>query len=120
MPLEWTFESDHMATINVSGQLGKNEFDQIQADLEPIIHKVGYIKILVLLKNFTGWESAEGWEDTSFSDRNDPYIKKLAIVGDEKWRDLTTVFTLKGLRPVPIEYFESNDEEKARQWLNKE
>lgn len=120
MPIEWKIEENNLALLQVSGRLGKDEYDQIQSDLEPIIQKLGHIKVLVLLKDFTGWEAAEGWEDTSFADRNDAYIKKFAIVGDDKWRDLVTVFTLKGLRPVPIEYFESNDEEKARQWLNKE
>jgi hypothetical protein len=27
------------------------------------------------------------------------------------------LFTLKGLRPFPIEYFDIRDESKARQWL---
>lgn len=117
MPVEWDVGSNHIATINVSGQLGKNEYDKILSELEPIIQKLGHISLLVLLKNFTGWESTEGWEDTSFSDENDAYIKKFAIVGDEKWRDLITLFTLKGLRPVPIEYFTEGDEDKAREWL---
>lgn len=118
MPIELKIENDQMALLYVSGELGKKEFYQIQSELESIIHKLGHIKILAILKNFTGWESVDGWEDTSFSDRNDESIKKMAIVGDEKWRDFATVFTLKGLRPVPIEYFESSKESQARQWLD--
>lgn len=118
MPIEFKLEDDHLALFHITGELGKKEFYQIQSELESIIHKLGYIKILVILKDFTGWESAEGWEDTSFTDRNDESIKKMAIVGEEKWRDFATVFTLKGLRPVPIEYFESNELDKARQWLD--
>lgn len=120
MSIELKLEKNNLALLHVSGQLGKAEVEKMQADLEPIIQKLGNIRVLVVLKDFTGWESAEGWEDTSFSDRNDAYIKKFAIVGDEKWRDLVTVFTLKGLRPVPIEYFETNEEDKARQWLDTE
>ncbi|MCK5307531.1 MAG: STAS/SEC14 domain-containing protein, partial [Zetaproteobacteria bacterium] len=41
-----------------------------------------------------------------------------AIVGDAEWRDLVYAFTGKGLREVPIEYFEANQEEAARQWLD--
>ncbi len=72
----------------------------------------------MILEKFTGWEKAKGWEDNSFADRNDRYIEKMAIVGDSQWRDLVYAFTLKGLRPVPIEYFEANAEEAARQWLS--
>ncbi len=118
MPIEFKLESDNLALFHISGELAEKEFYQIQSELGPIIHKLGYIKILIILKDFTGWESTEGWEDTSFSDRNDKLINKMAIVGDEKWRDLATLFTLKGLRPVPIEYFNANDEAQARQWLD--
>ena len=118
MPIKWKLEEDNLAVFRVSGKLGKDEFDQIQAETESAIHKVGQIKILVLLEDFAGWEAAEGWEDTSFAERNDPYIQKFAIVGDAKWRDLVTLFTLKGLRPVPIEYFEADQQAVAREWLD--
>jgi hypothetical protein len=117
MPIEMKLEDGSLALFNVSGKLGIDESRQIQSDIESIIQKVGQIKILVILKDFEGWEAAKGWEDTSVTDRIDPYISKFAIVGDEKWRDLVTLFTLKGLRPVPIEYFGGDRENDARQWL---
>lgn len=117
MPVEYKFENNNLLVLHVSGKLGKVEHDQMQAQLGSDIQRLGEIKVLAILKAFAGWEAAEGWEDTSFSDRNDPYIKKLAIVGEGKWRDLVTLFTLKGLRPVPIEYFTEDQEDAARQWL---
>jgi hypothetical protein len=100
-----------------SGKLGKEEFEKAQANCETAISKLGHIKILIIVKDFAGWEKTEGWEDTSFLERNDPYIKKMAIVGEEKWRDMAYLFTLKGLRPLPIEYFSEDQEDAARQWL---
>jgi len=41
----------------------------------------------------------------------------MAIVGDKKWEDLTLLFTAKGLRKFPIEYFEPAAIAKARAWL---
>lgn len=120
MTIEWKLEDDNLAVFNISGKLGKAEYDQILSEIESAIEKVGDIKILVLLEDFTGWEKAKGWEDASFADRNDVYIKRFAIVGDEKWRDLVSVFTLKGLRPVPIEYFSEGKEQAARQWLSED
>ena len=117
MSIEFKLEDGGLALFNVTGKLGKDEHQQILLEIESIIQKVGQIKILVLLKDFEGWEKTEGWEDTSVSDRIDPYISKFAIVGDEKWRDMVTLFTLKGLRPVPIEYFGADCENDARQWL---
>ena len=117
MPIDSRIENDNWIVFTVTGQLGKVEYDAILKDVESKIQEIGEIKLLVLLENFTGWEPAPGWEDTSFSERNDQFIKKYAIVGDAKWRDLVTVFTLKGLRPVPIQYFLPEQLAEARQWL---
>ena len=120
MAIEMKVENNNLAVFHVSGKLGKDEHQQILLEIESLTQKIGQIKILVLLKNFEGWEKTEGWEDTSVSDRIDPYISKFAIVGDEKWRDLVLLFTLKGIRPVVIEYFDRDQEAAARQWLDGE
>ena len=120
MPIEGKLEKNNLVVLQVTGQLGKNEHDQMQTVLAPIMQKVGKIKVLIFLKDFKGWEAGKDWDDTSFSDENDAYLQKMAIVGDQKWRDLIDLFTLKGLRPVPIEYFDSSQEEQARQWLDSE
>ena len=117
MPIKWNMEGNNLAVVHVSGQLGLDEYQQIQNQTHSAIQHVGEIKILVLLKDFEGWATGKGWEDTSMAEQLDPYLKKMAIVGDEKWRDLVEVFTLKGLRPVPIEYFASDSDKEARRWL---
>jgi hypothetical protein len=117
MPIKYEFESGNCCVFTVSGQLGKVEYQDAQRDAEATIQKLGSIKVLIVLENFSGWERAEGWEDLSFPERNDPYIEKIAIVGDPQWQDLVYAFTLKGLRPVPIEYFKTGEESRARQWL---
>jgi len=119
MSIEWKIENNNLVVFHVSGQLGKDEYEVIHTELEAIIKKIGQIKILVLLNDFQGWEAVKGWEDTS-TEGIDPYISKMAIVGEEKWRDLATVFTLKGLRPVPIEYYSTDQHEAAIQWLNED
>lgn len=41
----------------------------------------------------------------------------MALVGEEKWRSLATVFILKDLRSATVEYFASTTDETARRWL---
>jgi len=118
MPVQFSFENGSIGLFKVSGKLGKDEFEQAQNTCETAIKKIGNLKILILLDNFQGWESAKGWEDSSFPERNDSYIDKIAIVGDKQWMDLAYAFTLKGLRSVPIEYFDEGQESTARLWLN--
>jgi len=117
MPVEWRVEKNNLVVLRVSGELGMDEYLQAQGDMEASIRQLGMIKALIFLDGFTGWERAEGWEDVSFVEKNDPFIEKMAIVGDEEWRDMAYTFTLKGLRPVPIEYFTPDAESAARQWL---
>ncbi len=118
MPITLEFEDGNLAVFRVSGTLGKTEFERAQNKCEAMIRELGRVKILVLMESFAGWERAEGWEDMSFAERNDAFIDKLALVGDAKWRDLAYAFTAKGLRPVPIEYFDANEEAAARRWLD--
>ena len=117
MPVNFSIENNNIALFKVSGKLGKDEFEQAQGECETAIKKLGSIKILVILDNFQGWEKEKGWEDFSFAERNDSYIEKMAIVGDKQWEDLTYAFTAKGLRPVPIEYFDAGQESAAHEWL---
>ena len=117
MAVECQLEENGVFVVNISGQLDKNEMEEIQKNCEAAISQLGQVKILVFIKDFAGWEKGQDWEDTSFSDRNDQNIKKMAIVGEEQWRDMIDMFTLKGLRPVAIEYFTDDQKEEARQWL---
>jgi hypothetical protein len=46
------------------------------------------------------------------------HIEKMAIVGDEKWRDDALAFTAKGFRPTAIEFFGALRLNEARAWLS--
>ena len=116
MAINWS-KNGNLIVIHVSGILTKPDLDGCQSEIEPIVQK-GQAKILVLVADFEGWDDNSGdWGDLSFGERNDQYIDKMAIVGEQKWQDLTEMFTLKGLRKFPIEYFKPGQEEFARVWL---
>ena len=73
-------------------------------------------RVLVLTHNFAGWERGGAWNDFSFSD-SDASIERMAIVGDRKWEDLALMFTAKGLRAFPIEFFAPEQVSAAQDWL---
>jgi hypothetical protein len=89
----------------------------MQEAASDIIRQHGKIRMLVRAEKFTGWERNK-WDDFSFQAEHEDDIEKLAIVGDEKWRQLTLVFTGQGLRKFQIRYFSTPDLEKARGWLS--
>jgi hypothetical protein len=115
MPVKWEHESADLLVARINGKLTKSELGEFQLAVAPIIQASGNMQLLVMLEDFEGWEAGKGWEDTGFTDANDEYLARFAIVGDEKWRDEVLMFSLAGLRPVEIQYFLSDEE--ARGWL---
>ncbi|MCZ6564718.1 MAG: STAS/SEC14 domain-containing protein [Gammaproteobacteria bacterium] len=107
MSIEFEQGNNDVAVFRVSGVLKKNEFEGAQCKIEEVIKKTGHMQILIITENFEGWEHSGDWGDWSFAERNDSYIDKIAVVGDEKWRDSVFAFTGKGFRPVAIEYFDA-------------
>jgi hypothetical protein len=108
---------DGILSLVVSGQLTQKELAAIQAETARYITTAGRIRILVLAQDFAGWEKGGTWGDFSFQVVHDDDIERMAIVGDERWRDLTLLFTSQGLRPFPIEYFLPARIADARAWL---
>ena len=73
--------------------------------------------MLAFLSDFQSWEAGGAWDDVSFVRDHGRNIEKIAIVGDEYWRDLVYAFTGRGFRPTAIEYFVPSEEARARAWL---
>lgn len=116
MAVRLSYEDDGIIVFYVSGLLSKSEFDSCQAEASSLIEK-GDARMMAVVTDFEGWDNEGDWTDLSFQERIDPHIKKMAIVCAPEWRDLTAMFTMKGLRRFPIEHFTPEKEDFARAWL---
>ena len=101
----------------ISGELSKPEVSQMQAVALKAIQRWSKISALFILDNFSGWNRAGDWGDISFLTAYDKDIAKIAVVGDEEWRDLICAFLAKGFRQAQVEYFLPGDLAKAQAWL---
>lgn len=117
MGFEIQESSGSLVSVKIKGILKKSELDQMQEVAVKAIEQEGKIRVLVILDNFLGWESDADWGDISFNIKHDKDIEKIAIVGDEKWRDLALAFLAKPFRPIEIEYFDSSQINRARSWI---
>lgn len=117
MTAEITTVQNGLVTLRVSRRLTQEELAAAHAETARIIAVTGKIRVLVLAEDFDGWERGGEWSDFSFQQVHDPDIERMAIVGEEKWRDLALIFTTPGLRPFPIEFFPLARLEQARAWL---
>lgn len=107
----------NVITIKVAGTLTPEELRNGQTIMANLIDTLGKVKFLVLVSDFKGFDKKGDWSDNTFQQKYDPFVEKIAIVGDKAWKDLTLMFTCKGLRPVAIEYFSTLDLPRARVWL---
>jgi len=108
--------SGRVLTLKVTGTLTQLELKSMQAASAAILGAHGAWRILVLTDNFLGWEVG-AWDDFSFQAEQDVHIERMAIVGERRWEELALLFTAKGLRSFPIQYFGHCQVAAARTWL---
>jgi hypothetical protein len=107
-------------SAKISGEIARSEVSQIQAAALDAIRRCGKISALFILENFQGWKREGNWGDITFLTEHDKDIAKIAVVGDEEWRDFVDAFLAKGFRQAAVEYFLPADLAKARAWLNQQ
>lgn len=117
MGVEIVDSSQGLLTVRVTGTLTKPEQDRMYEAAIEIIQRDGKVRFLVIAEDFQGWDEASDWGDISFQMKYDRHIEKIAIVGEEEWRDLAIAFVGKGFRPVAIEYFLPSEFARARAWV---
>ncbi|WP_340123784.1 STAS/SEC14 domain-containing protein [Methylobacter svalbardensis] len=109
---------DGIVTVKITDKLTYPDLIELQKSVIGIIDQLGGIKVLIICEDLHGWSKEGDWEKLSFQVENDPFINKMAIVGEEKWEEPALIFTCKGLRDFPIEYFQPHELTRAQAWLN--
>ena len=104
-------------SAKISGEVSRSEVSQLQAAALETIQRCGKISALFILENFQGWKREGNWGDIRFLTAHDQDIAKIAVVGEEQWRDFAYAFLAKGFRQAQVEYFLPADLAKARAWL---
>ena len=117
MALDITASDGPIVRAKISGELSRSEVNQIQVAALEGIRRYGKISALFILENFQGWKREGEWGDVSFMIEHDKDIAKIAVVGEDQWRDLIYAFLAKGFREAEIEFFLPADLTKARAWL---
>jgi hypothetical protein len=111
-------ERDNIYRLDVSGVLAKHDFDRCQEALVAAMDRGGPVRLLFVLSAFEGWETTPAWGDLTFYVRHGDSIQRIAIVGDERWRDEALMFASADLRRAPVEFFATPALADARSWLS--
>jgi hypothetical protein len=117
MPMTVHHERDNVYRLEIRGVLQALDFTACQATLVAEMDRVGPVRLLFLLEDFQGWAPEDNWHDLDFYVRHGDRIERIAIVGDERWRDESLMFAADGLRRAPVEFFADGQAANARAWL---
>ncbi|HEY7169962.1 MAG TPA: STAS/SEC14 domain-containing protein [Vicinamibacterales bacterium] len=116
MPITMQHEQDNIYRLDISGVLTKNDFDRCQDALVAAMNRGGPVRLLFVLSGFEGWEKTPAWGDLTFYVKHGDSIQRIAIVGDERWRDEALMFASADLRRAPVEFFTALAD--AKKWLS--
>jgi SpoIIAA-like len=117
MPISLHHESGNLYRVEIRGTLRKADLDRVQDDLVVQMGPIGRARLLFVLEGFEGWEPRDNWSDMSFDMTHGDSIERIAIVGDERWRDEALMFAAADLRKGPVEFFPAPAAAEARRWL---
>jgi hypothetical protein len=117
MPATVRSEGGNCYRVDVNGLLRKSEMEKAQATLLQEIAHAGKVRLLFVLRDFKGWEKGPDWGDLRFYEAHGQSLERMAIVGEERWRDEAMMFALADLRKAPTRYFLPEQIDGARVWL---
>jgi hypothetical protein len=110
-------EPSGLYVIRISGVFTNDQRKAMEAAGRAEIDRRSKIRILLLAAGFEGWARGGDWGDIRFMLEYDPYMEKIAVVADEKWREQFLAFLAAGHRQAAVEFFPLGQEVKAREWL---
>ena len=116
--MTWTVTrvQDGVVHLRISGLMEVADHRSIQAALAGLPPEATDLRVVVELDGFRGWEKDdEAWGDLGFLLGSGQRVSRLAVVGQERWRDPALLFVGKGFRPMDIEFFPSPAQ--AEDWV---
>ena len=118
MSVAFRKESEDLLLIHVRGFLKYSDKQEIEMFGRTEIDRTRKVKILVIATGFSGWGKDGDWGDQRFMYEYDPYIEKIAVMAEEKWKDQMLEYLRAGRRQASVRFFAPPQAQKAREWLH--
>jgi hypothetical protein len=102
--------------IELDGRVERADFERVAARLERAIQAHGKVRLMEVVRSFTGLDAGTLLEDVKFSLRHLNHFSRVAVVSDLAW--LRTLATVSGkLIPAEVRVFGLAEQDRARAWL---
>ena len=109
--------ADAVVCVRIRGVMQMADLEALQTVAKELIEKGKKVRLLAILENFKGWEKGVDWGDVGFLMEQGNDIVKMAIVGEERWKDEVFLFAGKGLRTTEMEFFPLPALQEAEVWV---
>lgn len=117
MSFELIDDEAGVVRFRLTGVVTRPDMECGQSAMADAIARHGTIRVLVILDDFGGWQSGVDWGDISFFQEHDAHITRIAVVGDEQWKEEALAFAMASLRSGAVEFFERGKLDAANRWL---
>ncbi len=102
--------------VEAMNKLTADDYKRFVPEFDRLLKLHGKLRVLFEMKDFHGWEAGALWQDIKFDISHFKDIERLAIVGEKKWEKEMSEFC-KPFTTAKIRYFDHNEAEQARSWL---
>ena len=112
-----TEPNDNYIEVRLSERITPQDYEQFLPVIDKEIDRCGRICLLVIMKDFQGWNVETGWEETKFMFSRFSKIDRVGIVsasGLQKWM----AFFAKPFTMAEVKYFSNEQESEARKWVS--
>jgi hypothetical protein len=106
-------------SLVIVGRVVKENYDKFVPQLEEYMEHEDNIRLIVELRDFTGFSAAAMWEDFKLGIKHYNNIKRLAVVGNKTWEKAMTLFAMP-FTTAQVRYFDESELQKAKKWIKED
>ena len=120
MSLAFRQKSDDLLLVHITGILKYSDRETYELEGRLKIDGSRKVKVFVNATHFTGWGKDGDWSNRQFMSEYDPYIEKIAVVADEKWKEQMLAYLRVGERQASVAFYPPSQAQDALDWLQVE
>jgi hypothetical protein len=107
-----------LIVIRAHGILLRAESDAAKHQVHSLMEQHGVPPVLIVVEEgFSNIEAFVSWEDIDVDLYLQAHVRRLAVVGDLRWRDTAILFLASAITKFSMDYFPLAQEPLARAWL---
>ena len=107
----------NILTLEIRSEIRQARFKEICRDLEKVTAVMGKIRLVLVMRHYPSFNSAEDfYDDLRFLRLYDHAIEKVAVACDRAWKE-TWVGVFSLFSGIPMDFFEMGQPDAVTRWI---